>query len=299
MKTFRNLLLVAFVGLFAFSTAAQGDIISAADFVKLTKSDKSVIIVDASKAATYAKMHVKNAVSVPSEAVSQEDGKVDGLLKSTQDLATVFGDAGISEGSTIVVYDEGSQKYSSRVYWALKYAGAQNVKILHKDMDEWKKARVPITKMPTSKKSATFNVNVNDAIISSITEVKGGSAKIIDVRTVEEFNGTADNSDGHLPNAINLNYTELLTDKEAFLSKEEMQQVAAKYGLTPDTPIIAYCRTSVRATVLYAALVNVLGYKNVKVYDGAYLEWVADGNAINTKAGVPVKKSSGSAGGGC
>lgn len=300
MKTIKGLLLIAFVGLFSVSTIAQGDIISAADFIKLTKSDKNLVIIDASKADAYQKMHVKNAVSVPSEVLNQESGAVDGLLKSPEDLAKIFGDAGVSENNTIVVYDGGSQKYSSRVYWTLKYLGAPNVMLLHKDMDMWKKSRVPITKMPSTAKATTFTPQLNAAVICELSNVKAGKAKVIDVRTPEEFNGTADNSDGHIPGATSLNYTELLTDTEAFKSKEEMEKVMAKYGFTPDTPIIGYCRTSIRATVLYAALVNVLGYKNVKVYDGAYLEWLDEGNGLETKAGVPTKKASGgTSGGGC
>ncbi len=295
----RTFVATLFAVLFGFSLLAQGDIISAADFMKLTKSDKNLVIIDASKAETYQKMHVKDAVNVPAASLAIEGNEIDGILKSPADLATLFGDAGVSESNTIVVYDEGSQKYSSRVYWTLKYLGAPNVKILHKDMDMWKKSRVPITKMPTPKKKATFTPNVNKALFADINEVKSGKAKIIDVRDAEEFSGAADNSDGHLPGAINLNYKDLLTDTEAFKSVDDMAKTVTSYGLTPDTPIICYCRTSVRAAVMYAALVNVLGFKNVKVYDGAYLEWVAMGNKVETKAGVSVKKSSGSSGGGC
>ena len=299
MNTIKYFIAVICVGLIFNTGLAQNDIITAAEFIKLTKSDKNLVIIDASKADSYQKMHVKNAVNVPSEAVSQENGKVDGLLKSPEELAKLFGEAGVSEKNTIVVYDGGSQKYSSRIYWVLKYLGAPNVKILHKDMDMWKKSRVPITKMPSSVKATTFTPNVNAKILATTADVKSGKATVIDVRTHEEYVGSADNSDGHIPKSININYVDFLTDTEAFKSKEEMQKVASKYGLTADTKIIGYCRTSVRATVIYAALVNVLGYKNVEVYDGAYLEWVEEGNNIETKAGVAVKKSGSSSGGGC
>ena len=294
----RTFIATIFAVLFSLSLFAQGDIISAADFMNLTKTDKNLVIIDASKAETYQKMHVKDAVNIPSESLAMAGNDIEGILKSPTDLAKLFGDAGVSETSTIVVYDEGSQKYSSRVYWTLKYLGAPNVKILHKDMDVWRQSRVPITKMPTPSKKATFTPKVNKALFADINEVKSGKAKIVDVRTAEEFSGAADNSDGHLPGAINIDHKDLLTDTEAFKSKEEMAKVVAAYGLTPDSPIICYCRTSVRAAVLYAALVNVLGYSNVKVYEGAYLEWVAQGNKLETKAGVSVKKSTGS-GGGC
>ena len=298
MKIFKGLLILAIVGLFAASSTAQGDIVSAADFMKLVKSDKSLVIIDASKAESYQKVHVKNAVNIPHATLYQES-EVEGLIVEPAELANIFGAKGISEKNTIVIYDGGSQKYSSRVYWILKYLGAPNVKILHKDMDQWKKSRVPVTKMPTKVTSATFTPNVNKSIITDMAYVKSGKATIIDVRDDDEYNGTADNSDGHIPKAIHLNYKDLLDDSEAFLSKDEMEKVVAKYGLTPNTPIAAYCRTSVRAGVLYAALVNVLGYTNVKVYDGAYSEWVATGNEVNTGSSVSVKKKSSGGGGGC
>ena len=77
------------------------------------------------------------------EALSKQ---VEGLLKSPAELAELFGSKGITETSNIVVYDGGSQKYSSRIYWTLKYLGASNVKLLHKDMDMFKKSRVLLQK---------------------------------------------------------------------------------------------------------------------------------------------------------
>lgn len=299
MKTVKRIFLVAVVGLFFSSAMAQGDIISAADFMKLYKADKSLVIIDASKADTYKKSHIRNAVNIPSADVSLTKDGVDGILKSPKELAELFGSKGITESSNIVIYDGGSQKYSARVYWALKYVGAGNVKILHKDMGMFKKSRVPLTPLPTKTKSATFTPKVNDALFADINYVKSGKAKIIDVRNDDEFVGAANNSDGHLPGAIHLNYKDLLAENEAFLPAAEMEKVVAKFGLTPDSPVVTYCRTSVRATVLYAALVNVLGYKNVKVYDGAYLEWTSKGNTLETASGVSVKKKSSGGGGGC
>lgn len=298
MKYFKNILAVALISVIALPMMAQGDIISAKDFMQLIKTDKNVIVVDASKSDSYVKMHVKDAVNIPSESVSVEGGDIEGLLKSPAELAALFGKAGISNSSTVVVYDGGSQKYSSRIYWTLKYLGATNVKLLHKDMDEWKGARVPLTKMPSTVKEAAFSPKVNNSVIATIAEVKSGKYEILDVRAKDEFDGSADNSDGHLPNAINLDYKDLLTDTEAFKSKEEMAKVLSKHGITESTPIAAYCRTSVRATVTYAALLNVMGWNNVKVYDGAYLEWVKQGNNLETAAGVTTTKKA-SGGGGC
>lgn len=273
-----RILLTVFVSLMYLSSIAQGDIITAKAFMDMTKADKSLVIIDASKSDTYKTSHVKNAVSIPHTTL-YKSGDIDGLIKSPADLAKLFGSKGVSDKSTIVIYDGGSQKYSSRVYWILKYLGAPNVKLLHKDMNSWKKVRVPLTKMVPTVKSTTFTPNVNNAIYTDMAYVKAhakdASVKLIDARTAAEFNGTSEKpvSPGHIPGAININYTDVLTSTEAYRSKADLEALAGKYGLSADTEIIVYCKTSVRGAVLYVAFVDILGYKNVKVYDGALAEW--------------------------
>lgn len=299
MKTFRNILISGLTFLLVSTTVwAQGDIISAADFMKLFKADKSLVIIDASNADSYTKTHIKNAINIPHKALYQET-EIEGLILEPAEMAKFLGSKGVSNDAAIVVYDGGSQKYSSRVYWVLKYMGATNVKVLHKDMDEWRKVRLPITKMPVKPKTVTFTPNVNASIIADLAYVKSGKAKVIDARAADEFDGSADNSDGHIPGAININYRDFLNEKEAFKSKAEIEAIFKANGITSSTPMVGYCRTSVRATVIYVAVVNVLGWNNFKVYDGAYLEWVAKGNKIDSKSGVSVKKKTGTSSGGC
>jgi thiosulfate/3-mercaptopyruvate sulfurtransferase len=300
MKNLKYFMAVWALAIFSLPVLAQGDIISAADFMKLIKTDKNVVIIDASKADDYTKAHLKDAVNVPYKSLNSE-GDIDGLIKTPAELADIFGENGVTESKTIVVYDGGTQKYSSRVYWILKYLGAPNVKILQKDMDQWRKSRIPITKMPTKIAPATFTPKVNDAIFANINDVKKGNALIIDARTTEEFAGTSDKSKGHIPGAININYKEVLTGTEAFKNKSELEALVAQYKLSPSQPIIVYCNTGIIAAVIYVALTNELGWSNVKVYDGAYKEWDAKGNKLDTKASVaPVKKTKeSSSDGGC
>jgi len=278
MKTIRYILVIAIVGLFSVSSIAQGDIISAADFMKLYKADKSLVIIDASKAADYKKSHIKNAINIPN--VELNNNKDDGFLLSNDELAGIFGAKGVSNEAAIVVYDGGSQKPASRVYWVLKYLGASNVKILHKNMSTFKKSRVPLTPMATKKKATTFTVNVDKAIIASLADVKAGNAKLFDARDANEFAGTTDKSKGHIPGAIHLSFNDVLNADKAFKTKAELEKVMAAYGVTADSPIIVSCQSGKRAAVLYIAFTSVLGYKNVKMYDGSYNEWVANGNKV-------------------
>ena len=301
MKSFRNILLASLaVILYSSGLMAQGDIISAADFMKMFKTDKNMIVIDASKADTYKKSHIKNAVNIPHKTLYNET-EIEGLIKDPAALAKIFGSKGVSDTKTIVVYDGGTQKYSSRVYWILKYLGAPNVKLLHKDMTTFRGSRVPLTPIPAKVKPATFTPKVNNAIYADMAFVKSGKAILIDARTPEEFDGTSDKSDGHIPGSININYKKVLNAKEAFKNKAEMDAFVAKYKLTADKPIVVYCNTGVIAAVIYAGLTNVMGWDNVKVYDGAYKEWDAKGNKFEGKAGVSTSKKTkdSSSDGGC
>ena len=257
--------------------------VAAKAFTKEVKADKSLVVIDANTAENYAKSHVMGAVNVPHKELYQE-GDIEGLIKSPEELAAYFGKKGISHTSKIVIYDDGSNKYSSRVYWVLQYLGAENIRLLHKDMDVWKVARVPITRNKTTVKAITFTPSVNSSIIVQAADVKGcsGNCVVVDSREATEFNGTSEKpvSVGHIKGAINVDYKSYVDDKGAFLAADQLKAVAEKNGLTPDKTIILYCVTSVRAAVSYIVLKDILDYPNVKIYDGAYNEWKAQGNPM-------------------
>lgn len=272
--------------LFAFfligGLIAQVDLVSPKDFASMMKSDENLVILDASKASSYHTNHVKGAVHIDHNKLNRE-GDVKGLLLPPAELASFFGNLGVGNNSKVVIYDEGSQKYSSRVYWALKYLGKENVFVLHKELENWRPARIMLTAAPASPEPAVLAPKVNQEVFASIDEVTSkkdlDSYVLVDVRTADEFNGVK-NSDGHIPGAINLNYEDLLTDTGAFKSKDELKKIAMDHGLTNDKGIIFYCKTSIRATVAFVAFKEVLGYTNVKVFDGAYNEWVASHSVV-------------------
>lgn len=256
------------------------DVISAKDFMAEFKKDKSIVVVECSTEDNY-KKHIPNSVSIPHKTLYQE-GDIEGLIKSPEELAKIFGEKGISNSTKVILYDDGSSKYNSRVYWILKYIGAEDVRLLHKDMEkEWRKVRVPLTAAAPKVKPATFTPKVNPAIIADIDQVKkalaSDNAVVIDSREAKEYNGTSEKpvSKGHLKGAINIEYKEFLNENGSYKTKDEILAVAKKHGLSPDKEVIAYCKTSVRACPIFVALTGA-GYNNVKVYDGAYEEWIAD-----------------------
>lgn len=266
------------------SVSAQPDIISAKDFVALMKTNPKLVIIDSGKAKAYTANHVKGAIHMNHLDLYQKDNEIDGLILPVDQLATFFGSKGISETSEIVIYDDGTQKYNTRIYWILKYLGAENVKMLHMDMAEWGKVRVPLTATPTTYEPAIFSPTVNPDVFADIERVKmtndNPSFVLIDARSEAEFKGTAEDSQGHIPGAINIDYKLFLNEAGAFKPEEELRKMVADMGITPEQEIITYCKTSVRAAPIYVVFKNILGFEKVRVYDGAYNEWAASNPVV-------------------
>ena len=258
-------------------TFAQ-DIISVKEFLKI-KKDPNVVLVSARKPADYKKVHIAGAININHKDLYKAAPK--STLKSNAEIAKILGEKGISNTNTIVLYDNGSGKYSGRIYWILKHLGAKNVKLLDGHMKAWRMARKPVTKNPAKRKATSFAVNLNKSAIASIAQVKKASnsaaAVIVDVRSADEYTGIKESKlpKGHIPSAINLEFKKVMTSKSKLKSKEELKALFTTAGITKDKEVILYCESSVRAGIVYLALKSALDYPNVKVYDGALFEWTA------------------------
>ncbi len=278
MKKLITLLFSLFIVTASFAVAH----ISNQEFADLIKNSKDLVIIDGNRAANYATSHVKNAINVWQQDLfltSTPEGK----FKSNEDLAKYFGDKGISETSNIVIYDDGTNKYTTRLWFTLKYLGATNVKIVTKIDAEWGKYRIPVTSaVPTKPTPVKFNVKANPAMLSDFENMKAKIGKpefvLVDVRYVEEYNGVDKDkkSEGHLPGAILIPHKELLKADGSFKSKDEIAAIAKQYGLSPEKEIVFYCYSGVRAAVNYYVFKEIMEYPNVTVLDGGYNYWALD-----------------------
>lgn len=268
---------------FGFTTIAQ-DLISVADLSAKLK-DPNVVVVSAELETEYAKVHINNAVNVSYKSLEKKGG-VEGLLNTPDELAKIFGSNGVSEKKTIVVYDEGAGKYASRLYWTLKYLGAPNVKVLDGGLVAWKAGRKPVTKNPSNVEAETFTPAVNKAIYADMKEVQAaaGNAKVIlvDLRENVEFSGKdPKNNKGRIPGSINVDHTTLMAANSTYKTKAELEKIFTAAGATKDKTIILVCPTGVRAGKGFVALKSILGYPNVKVYEGGVNEWAASSNKLD------------------
>ena len=204
-------------------------------------------------------------------------GAVEGQLKPNEELASIFGKKGVSNTSRIVVYDDGSNKHNSRVWWILKSIGATDASILHFNTDQLAAAQVPLTANPSIGKAVNFVLTESSYKACSMADVQklDKGTLLLDGREKDEFEGTdaAKKSKGHIPGAVWMNFKEVLTATGAYKSKDEIIAAAAKFGATPEKPIVVYCNSGVKASVLYIAFKEIAGFQNLRYYAGSYAEW--------------------------
>jgi thiosulfate/3-mercaptopyruvate sulfurtransferase len=274
MKNLISIIVILIASSFAMLSAQ--DLITVDNLVKDLKNP-NLVVISAGTDAEYNKAHITGAISIPYTTFDKA-GPVEGLLVSDAEIAKILGEKGVSEKKTIVVYDEFDGRYAGRLYSLLKYLGAADVKILDGGIEAWKSGRKPITRNPSTISKTTFNASANKALMVGIQDADAAASKanvvLVDTRSPEEFNGTKD-SKGHLPGAINIEYKQLLDAKGMIKPKADLEKVYSAKGISKDKQVILYCSSGVRTGLHYLALVNILGYQNVKLYDGGYNEYVS------------------------
>ncbi|MFA5970733.1 MAG: sulfurtransferase [Lentimicrobiaceae bacterium] len=273
-------ILFVLISLFGVLSLQAKVSISAKDFGAELKSNKAMVVIDVQAPDVYAKQHIQGAINIPHKSL-YKTGPKEGQFLELAELAAIFGKKGVSNTSKIVLYDDGSQKYNSRVWWVLKYLGATDVYLLHKDMTEMESARIPMTNTSLTLKATTFtpainaDMNIDMATLKSLLD--NPTLILLDAREKDEYEGMDKDkrSKGHLPGAIFMNYKEVLTPTGAYKSKDEILALVPQFGISPEKEIIVYCQTGIKASVIYFALKEIAGFPNVKLYAGAYAEWAS------------------------
>jgi thiosulfate/3-mercaptopyruvate sulfurtransferase len=217
---------------------------------------------------------------------------------ATDEFARRCGAAGIANETTVVFYGEGVQ-FGIYAWWTFRYCGHRKVKVLDGARYRWAaEGRPLVTDEPPPPSPVTYapvkRVEKMRIRRKKVLAALGEPGKLIlDGRSHEEYAGTRVGGPGgpdvgalrygRIPGAKHLYFEDLLDTNKAFKPAGEIEQLVTAQGAAPERDIITYCRMSHRATVLYFALTELLGFKKVRIYDGSWTEW---GNLV----GVPVER---------
>jgi thiosulfate/3-mercaptopyruvate sulfurtransferase len=247
---------------------------------------KSIKIVDVSK-KEYAEGHIPGAVQIKwgSEVFAPE---TDHMVLGLSEIERIIGKMGVTPDDHIVLYD-GFDKphahYVTRVYWTLKYWHFSKVSIMDGGITLWQKEKRPVTTEATkaSRTSVEVKYPPNTKIRAMyspdiIHALATGKATIVDSRHESFFKGEKYSLNkwvrsGHVTGAKNVFTLDSMKADGTYKSTAEIKALFEKAGVTADKSIITYCDTGVLATHGWFVMSELLGYKNVKVYDGSMREY--------------------------
>lgn len=210
----------------------------------------------------------------------------------------LLSEAGVEPDTTAVLYGDNSNWFAAYALWVLKYYGFENVKLMNGGRKKWiDEGRDLTTDTPSYSKTSVSLPGPNDEIRAKRDEVlahigKSGGA-LVDVRSPGEFSGellAPDNlpqegsqRGGHIPGAKNIGWGKACNEDGTFKSADELKELYGGEGVTPDKDVIAYCRIGERSAHTWFVLTHLLGYENVRNYDGSWTEW-------GSLVGVPIEK---------
>jgi thiosulfate/3-mercaptopyruvate sulfurtransferase len=246
--------------------------------------------------AAYRAGHVPGAVCWTWKDMLWDSHRRD--FPEPDDFARRMGEAGIGNDTTVVIYGEDIQ-FGVYAWWALRYCGHRDVRVLDGGRARWLAEGRPLTQEVPSPAAPVRYAPVarearmrvfRDEVLAALEDER---VVILDARSPEEYAGQRVGGPGgpdvgavrygRIPGARHLYYVDLLDQTKSFRSRDDIAALIAARGVRPADPVIAYCRMSHRATVVYFALTQILGFDKVRVYDGSWTEW---GNLV----GVPVER---------
>jgi thiosulfate/3-mercaptopyruvate sulfurtransferase len=226
----------------------------------------------------------------------------DDAVRDFPDPATFarrMGDAGIGNDTEVVLYGEDVQ-FGIYAWWVFRMCGHAHVRILDGARYRWKtEGRPLVTEHPPKRSAVPYDAPVRrddssrilrDELLRRLGEA---GMLILDARSPEEYRGelvsppgspdVGAERRGRIPGAKPMYFAELLDADKRFRSASELRAAFQSRGAISANNIVAYCRLSHRATVLYFALTELLGQDNIRIYDGSWTEW---GNLV----GAPIER---------
>jgi len=242
----------------------------------------------------YDQGHIPGAVGWNWQTQLQDNIRRDLIDKSA--LEKLLGASGISNDTTILLYGDNNNWFAAYAFWQLKYYGHRDVRLINGGRKKWLEEKRPLTKDPVNVAPATYRVsNLNeslraykDDVLSVVEGRKPG--QLVDVRSLDEFTGkiiappgmteTAQRP-GHIPKAANIPWAQASNEDGTFKSVDELRKLYQSKGISGADEVIAYCRIGERSSHTWFVLKYLLGYNNVRNYDGSWTEW---GNLI----GAPI-----------
>jgi len=213
-------------------------------------------------------------------------------------LEELLGKSGIDNKTTIVLYGDNNNWFAAWAFWQLKIYGHADVRIMDGGRKKWLAEGRDLSTEKSTFQPATYKAGAPDmslrAFLPEVQQaVAGKKTALVDVRSPQEFTGEilsppglpeTCQRGGHIPGAKSIPWGKNCNDDGSFKSFDDLKALYAEKGITGNEPVIAYCRIGERSSLTWFAMKYLLGFDNVKNYDGSWTEW---GNLVGAAVEKP------------
>jgi thiosulfate/3-mercaptopyruvate sulfurtransferase len=266
---------------------------------KIASGEIALVEVDVDTKA-YEEGHVPGALGW-NYATQLADTVTRDILSKAQ-IEKLLGDAGITPETPIILYGDNNNWFAAWGFWQLKIYGHKDVRIMNGGRKKWLEEKRALSKDVPKRTQATYRAKDPDLSLRSFLPevqkaVEGKKAALVDVRSPDEFTGKIFSPPGlpetcqrggHIPGARSIPWGKACNEDGTFKSADDLRKLYESEGVTPDKPVIAYCRIGERSSHSWYVLKYLLGYKDVRNYDGSWTEW---GNLVRAPVETGAAKS--------
>jgi thiosulfate/3-mercaptopyruvate sulfurtransferase len=282
---------------FAGSGYAHPEVLVSTDWVAEHLDDPNVRIVESDEdVLLYDMGHIPGAINLDWHTDLQDQVKRDFLDRAG--FEELMRKNGIGNDTTVVFYGDRNNWYATYTYWLFKYFGHKDARVMNGGRAKWEAEGRPMSRDVPSYPKTTYTAQEPDERIRAyrddvLKQVESGAPALVDVRSVPEYTGEVlhmagyaqegAQRGGHVLGAKSIPWATAANEDGTFKSPEQLREIYGGKDITPDKNVIAYCRIGERSSHTWFVLRELLGYPDVRNYDGSWTEW-------GSMVGVPIAR---------
>ncbi|HXU24091.1 MAG TPA: sulfurtransferase [Tepidiformaceae bacterium] len=277
---------------------AHPDLLVSTDWVAQHLGDPGVKLIEVDvDTEAYGQGHIKGAIGW--NWTTQLNDSVRRDILSKEQFEELMSASGITPSDTLILYGDNNNWFAAFALWQIQLNGHKDVRLMNGGRKKWVEVenRETTTDLPAVARTTYRVTNRDEAALRAkqvdvLKVLDGGKANLVDVRSPAEFSGeviappgmteTAQRG-GHIPGAASIPWSKAVAEDGTFKTADELKALYEGAGVTADKPTIAYCRIGERSSHSWFVLKYLLGYPDVRNYDGSWTEW-------GSMVGVPIEK---------
>ena len=250
-------------------------------------SDNNVRLVEVDvDTMAYEQGHIAGAVAWNWKSQLQDNVSRD--IVGQSEMEELLGQSSIDNDTTVILYGDNNNWFASWAFWQMKYYGHNDVRLMNGGRAKWVAEDRPLTTDASSHAAKSYSAGAPDESIRAYREqvlsaVQSGNIALVDVRSPAEFSGEllapehlpqeGSQRGGHIPGAANVPWATAVAEDGTFKSADELAAIYGGKGVDGGKETIAYCRIGERSSHTWFVLSRLLGYDNVRNYDGSWTEY--------------------------